>query len=70
MVTAAQSVTAPVKYQTLIEGRWLDAANGAMFESEDPFSGEKWALVPRCGAADAHYAVEAAPLSCRALGRH
>jgi hypothetical protein len=46
MVTAAQSVTAPVKYQTFIGGRWFDAANGAMLESEDP-SGEKLALVPR-----------------------
>jgi (Z)-2-((N-methylformamido)methylene)-5-hydroxybutyrolactone dehydrogenase len=60
MVVAVQSVAAPVKYQTFIGGRWVDAADGATFESEDPFSGEKWALVPRCGAADAHHAVEAA----------
>jgi hypothetical protein len=42
MAAACQSVTAPVKYQTFIGRRWLDAADGAMFESEDPFSGEKW----------------------------
>jgi aldehyde dehydrogenase (NAD+) len=49
-----------VRYKTFIGGEWTDAANGAVFESEDPFSGESWALVPRCTAADVDRAVEAA----------
>ena len=60
MAVGAQSASASVKYQTFIGGRWIDAANGAVIESEDPFSGEIWALVPRCGAAEADQAVEAA----------
>lgn len=60
MAITAQGAVAPVKYQTFIGGRWVDAANGAVFESEDPFSGDKWALIPRCGATDADRAVEAA----------
>jgi acyl-CoA reductase-like NAD-dependent aldehyde dehydrogenase len=51
---------APVKYQAFIGGAWIDAANGATFESEDPFSGDVWALVPRCGKGEADRAVEAA----------
>ncbi|MGD0025933.1 MAG: aldehyde dehydrogenase [Xanthobacteraceae bacterium] len=60
MAVGAQSASASAKYQCFIGGRWIDAANGAVIESEDPFSGEKWALVPRCGAAEADQAVEAA----------
>jgi aldehyde dehydrogenase (NAD+) len=50
----------PAKYQTFIGGEWSDAAYGATFESEDPFSGDVWALVPRCGKTEADRAVEAA----------
>jgi (Z)-2-((N-methylformamido)methylene)-5-hydroxybutyrolactone dehydrogenase len=53
-------VSGPVRYQAFIGGAFVDAANGAVFESEDPFSGESWALVPRCTAADVERAVEAA----------
>jgi aldehyde dehydrogenase (NAD+) len=50
----------PKRYQVYIGGRFSDAESGAVFESEDPFSGEAWALVPRCGPADVERAVEAA----------
>jgi aldehyde dehydrogenase (NAD+) len=53
-------MSGPVRYQAFIGGVFIDAANGAVFESEDPFSGESWALVPRCTAADVDRAVEAA----------
>jgi aldehyde dehydrogenase (NAD+) len=48
------------RYQAYINGSFTDAESGATFESDDPFSGEVWALVPRCGAADVDRAVEAA----------
>ncbi len=48
------------RYQAYINGQFVDAAGGAVFESEDPFSGDVWALVPRCGPTDVDRAVEAA----------
>jgi aldehyde dehydrogenase (NAD+) len=60
MVFAARSARAPIKYQAFVGGDWVDAASGATFESEDPFSGDVWAVLPRCGAADVDRAVEAA----------
>ncbi len=48
------------RYQAYIGGQFVDAEGGAVFESEDPFSGEAWALVPRCTPADVDRAVEAA----------
>jgi aldehyde dehydrogenase (NAD+) len=47
-------------YQAYIDGQFVDAESGAVFGSEDPFSGEVWALVPRCDANDVNRAVEAA----------
>jgi acyl-CoA reductase-like NAD-dependent aldehyde dehydrogenase len=49
-----------VRYRAYIGGQFVDAENGAVFESEDPFSGDMWALIPRCSAADVNRAVEAA----------
>jgi len=51
---------APVRYQAFIGGEFTDAASGAVFDSEDPFSGDIWARIPRCGAADVNRAVDAA----------
>ncbi|MEC9369476.1 MAG: aldehyde dehydrogenase [Pseudomonadota bacterium] len=48
------------KYQTVIGGKWVDAASGKTFESFDPYTGEPWALIPRCGAEDVDRAVNAA----------
>ncbi len=43
-----------------IAGQRAGAASGATFESFDPYTGEPWALIPRCNAADVERAVEAA----------
>ncbi|WP_374367223.1 aldehyde dehydrogenase [Dongia sp.] len=47
-------------YKMLIGGAKLDAEGGASFETENPFSGAPWALVPRAGIADVDKAVAAA----------
>ena len=43
-----------------IGGRWTDAASGDHFESDDPFVGRPWALIPRGTNADVDRAVQAA----------
>src|SRR5215216_5939907 len=43
-----------------IGGEWVDAATGDYFESDDPYRGEPWALIPRGSADDADRAVRAA----------
>jgi aldehyde dehydrogenase (NAD+) len=48
------------KYQAWIGGEWCDAASGATFESENPYTGETWAVFPKCGEKDVDRAVEAA----------
>ena len=53
----------PVKlhrYQTYIDGEWVDAASGKTFETFDPYAGKPWALIPECDATDVARAVEAA----------
>jgi len=47
-------------YHCLIGGEWLAAASGETFESFNPYTGKPWSTVPRCSAADADRAVEAA----------
>ena len=56
------------RYQMLIGGEWVDAAGGETFESENPFLGAAWALVPRATPADIDRAVEAASDAFRAQG--
>jgi aldehyde dehydrogenase (NAD+) len=48
------------KYQTIIDGRWVDSASGQFFETDNPFTGKPWALIPRCTADDVDRAVKAA----------
>jgi (Z)-2-((N-methylformamido)methylene)-5-hydroxybutyrolactone dehydrogenase len=48
------------RYQMLIGGEWVDAAGGRTFETENPFLGAPWALIPRAASADVDRAVEAA----------
>ena len=48
------------KHQMLIDGEWVDPAGGGWFESENPFTGEAWAMVPRGGPQDVERAVQAA----------
>ncbi|MWA01639.1 aldehyde dehydrogenase family protein [Actinomadura sp. LD22] len=47
-------------YQMLIGGSWTDAADGARFDSINPFDGRHWADVPLAGSADVDAAVRAA----------
>jgi aldehyde dehydrogenase (NAD+) len=43
-----------------IGGRWVDSASGQWLETDNPFLGEPWALIPRGTAADVDAAVAAA----------
>jgi aldehyde dehydrogenase (NAD+) len=43
-----------------IGGEWVEAVSGAHFESDNPYTGQPWALIPRGGKADAERAVQAA----------
>jgi (Z)-2-((N-methylformamido)methylene)-5-hydroxybutyrolactone dehydrogenase len=43
-----------------IGGHWVDASSGDYFQSDDPYRGEPWALIPKGSAADADRAVRAA----------
>ena len=49
-----------VKYQTHIGGHWVDSASGQCFETDNPYTGKPWALIPRCTADDVDRAVKAA----------
>src|SRR5688500_9087445 len=57
MDTATGSLT---KYKMFIGGEWTDAASGQTFETQNPYTGKPWALIPRGGAADVDRAVRAA----------
>jgi aldehyde dehydrogenase (NAD+) len=46
------------KYEILIGGNWRDAAGGGSFETYNPYTGKPWALIPRCGVADAERAID------------
>ena len=48
------------KHQMLIGGQWADPAGGEWFPSENPFTGQVWAEVPRGNAEDVDKAVKAA----------
>lgn len=48
------------RYKMFIGGEWVDAASGNTFESDNPFTGKPWALIPRGNAEDADRAVRAA----------
>ena len=53
------------KNQMLIGGRWVGAAGGETFETENPFLGSAWAQVPRGTVADVDAAVDAAHTAFR-----
>jgi len=48
------------KYKMWIGGQWVESASGNFFESDNPFLGKPWALIPKGNAADADRAVRAA----------
>lgn len=47
-------------YRMFIGGQWVDAADGAVFDSSEPYTREVWARLPRAGKSDADRAVQAA----------
>jgi acyl-CoA reductase-like NAD-dependent aldehyde dehydrogenase len=49
-----------IKHQMYIDGRFVEASSGEYFESDDPYRGRPWALIPRGTADDADRAVRAA----------
>ncbi|MEM6357749.1 MAG: aldehyde dehydrogenase family protein, partial [Pseudomonadota bacterium] len=48
------------RYQHFIDGAFVDPAGGEWFESQNPYTGEAWAEIPRGTAADVDRAVKAA----------
>ena len=48
------------RYRMYVGGEWIDAGSGDYFESDNPYLGEPWALIPRGSAADVDRAVRAA----------
>ena len=48
------------KYQMLIDGAWVDASDGARFDSANPATGEIWATIPEATPKDVDRAVRAA----------
>src|SRR6185369_3743565 len=53
----------PVKlqrYQTYIDGEWVDASSGKTLETFDPYTGRPWAMIPECDETDVGRAVDAA----------
>jgi len=53
-------MTAIKNYQMLIDGAWVDASDGALFESVNPTTGKVWCRVPEATAEDVDRAVQAA----------
>jgi len=49
-----------VSYANTVAGHRTLAGDGRTFESYDPYSGEPWALIPRCSSSDVDAAVTAA----------
>ena len=47
-------------YRMLIDGAWVDASDGALFDSTNPADGKVWCRVPEATEADVNRAVEAA----------
>ena len=48
------------RYRMFIGGEWVEAASGDNFPSDNPYTAQPWALMPRAGKADVDRAVEAA----------
>ena len=47
-------------YQMLIDGQWVDASDGARYDSVDPATGDVWANMPEATSDDVDSAVRAA----------
>jgi aldehyde dehydrogenase (NAD+) len=57
---AAETTGTREHYWMLIGGEWVDAADGARFDSVNPFDGSHWADVPAATESDVDAAVRAA----------
>ncbi|MEX0284606.1 MAG: aldehyde dehydrogenase [Paracoccaceae bacterium] len=51
-------------YEMLIDGAWVAAADGTVFDSVNPATGEVWAQIPEATAEDVDRAVRAAHHAC------
>ena len=49
-----------VNYKMYIDGEWVDSSSGESFPTENPFTGEVWATIPRATEQDAEKAISAA----------
>lgn len=47
-------------FKMYIDGKWVDSASGNYFESDNPYTGRPWALIPKGNAEDVDRAVRAA----------
>ena len=47
-------------YKCFIDGKWVEPSTGEYLESDDPFTSQVWAKIPRCGKEDVDRAVAAA----------
>jgi aldehyde dehydrogenase (NAD+) len=48
------------RYEMYIGGQWVPSLSGEVFETENPYTGKAWALIPKGNEADVDRAVEAA----------
>ena len=39
-------------YKMYIDGKWMESASGDYFESDNPYTGRPWALIPKGNAGD------------------
>lgn len=53
-------MTGLTRYRMYIDGAWVDAGDGATFESVNPATEEAWAEIPEATAGDVDRAVKAA----------
>ena len=52
--------SALTRYKMFIGGQWTDAASGETFPSDNPYTAQPWALIPKGGPQDADRAARAA----------
>ena len=55
------------QFRMLIGGKAVDAISGRTFESENPYTGRPWAVIPDAGPEDVDAAVQAARAVAHAL---
>jgi len=56
----AKNVNTLQKYKMFIGGQWVDSVSGEFFETDNPYTGLAWGLIPRGNAEDADRAAKAA----------